>query len=130
MPVPRTLKPEETRKCHLLTMMPVHKPRGEQLRLDSDRRNFAMTIHRRSALKGLAATGVGTAIFGAPAVLRGEVDPIRVGFLTVKTGPLASGGIQMEEGLTLYLKERNSTLSGRPVQACQSALLHRAACRL
>jgi branched-chain amino acid transport system substrate-binding protein len=97
-------------------MMPGHKRRGEQLRLASDRRNFAMTIHRRSALKGLAATGVGTAIFGAPGVLRGEVDPIRVGFLTVKTGPLASGGIQMEEGLTLYLKERNSTLSGRPVQ--------------
>ena len=73
-----------------------------------------MTIHRRSALKGLAATGVG--IFGAPAILRGEIEPIRIGFLTVKTGPLASGGIQMEEGLTLYLKERNSTLSGRPVQ--------------
>jgi branched-chain amino acid transport system substrate-binding protein len=75
-----------------------------------------MTIHRRSALKGLAATGVGTVIFGAPAVLRGAVDPIRVGFLTVKTGPLASGGIQMEEGLTLYLKERGGVLSGRPVQ--------------
>jgi branched-chain amino acid transport system substrate-binding protein len=74
-----------------------------------------MTIHRRSALKGLAATGVGTVIFGVPAVLRGEVDPIRVGFLTVKTGPLASGGIQMEEGLTLYLKERSGVLSGRPV---------------
>ena len=73
-----------------------------------------MTIHRRSALKGLAATGTG--IFGAPAILRAGIEPIRIGFLTVKTGPLASGGIQMEEGLTLYLKERNSTLSGRPVQ--------------
>src|SRR5262249_37403661 len=30
--------------------------------------------------------------------------------------PLASGGIQMEQGLTLYLKERNNTLAGRPVQ--------------
>ena len=73
-----------------------------------------MTIHRRSALKGLAATG--TAIFGAPAILRAGIEPIRIGFLTVKTGPLASGGIQMEEGLALYLKERNNTLSGRPVQ--------------
>jgi branched-chain amino acid transport system substrate-binding protein len=36
--------------------------------------------------------------------------------LTVKTGPLASGGLQMEQGLTLYLKERNNTLAGRPVQ--------------
>jgi hypothetical protein len=60
-----------------------------------------MTIHRRSALKGLAATGTG--IFGAPAILRAGMGPIRIGFLTVKTGPLASGGIQMEEGLTLYL---------------------------
>ena len=73
-----------------------------------------MTIHRRSALKGLAATGTG--IFGAPAILCAGIEPIRIGFLTVKTGPLASGGIQMEEGLTLYLKERDSTLCGRPVQ--------------
>ena len=43
-------------------------------------------------------------------------SPMRVGFLTVKTGPLASGGLQMEQGLTLYLKERNNTLAGRPVQ--------------
>jgi len=40
---------------------------------------------------------------------------MRIGFLTVKTGPLAAGGIQMEEGLTLYLKERGNTLAGRPV---------------
>ena len=73
-----------------------------------------MTIHRRSALKGLAATGTG--IFGAPSILRAGIEPIRIGFLTVKTGPLASGGIQMEQGLTLYLKEPNSTLCGRPVQ--------------
>jgi hypothetical protein len=41
---------------------------------------------------------------------------MKIGFLTVKTGPLASGGIQMEQGLTLYLKERNNVLAGRPVQ--------------
>jgi branched-chain amino acid transport system substrate-binding protein len=41
---------------------------------------------------------------------------MRVGFLTVKTGPLASGGLQMEQGLALYLKERNNMLAGRPVQ--------------
>jgi branched-chain amino acid transport system substrate-binding protein len=75
-----------------------------------------MTIHRRSALKGLAAAGVGTAVVGAPAILRADIGPIRVGFLTVKTGPLASGGIQMEEGLTLYLQERNRTLGGRQVE--------------
>ena len=72
-----------------------------------------MRIHRRTLLKGVAAAGLGIA---APAVLRAQTGPMRIGFLTVKTGPLASGGIQMEEGLILYLKERNNTLAGRPVE--------------
>jgi branched-chain amino acid transport system substrate-binding protein len=72
-----------------------------------------MRIHRRTLLKGVAAAGLGVA---APAVLRAQTGPMRIGFLTVKTGPLASGGIQMEEGLILYLKERNNTLAGRPVE--------------
>jgi len=42
--------------------------------------------------------------------------PLRLGFLTVKTGPLAAGGRQMEEGITLFLKERNYTLGGRKVE--------------
>jgi branched-chain amino acid transport system substrate-binding protein len=64
-------------------------------------------------LKGVAAAGLGVAV---PAVLRAQTGPMRIGFLTVKTGPLASGGIQMEEGLLLYLKERNNMLAGRPVE--------------
>ena len=43
-------------------------------------------------------------------------EPLRVGFLTVRTGPLAAGGRQMEEGINLFLKERNNTLAGRKVQ--------------
>ncbi len=42
--------------------------------------------------------------------------PLKIGFLTVRTGPLAAGGRQMEEGINLFLKERNGTLSGRKVQ--------------
>src|ERR1043166_3389259 len=72
-----------------------------------------MRSHRRTVLKGLAATAFSVA---APAVLRAQTGPMRVGFLTVKTGPLASGGLQMEQGLTLHLKERNNPLAGRPVQ--------------
>jgi len=75
-----------------------------------------MSLGRRAVLKGLAASGAGAAILGAPAILHAQAGPIRIGFLTVKTGPLASGGIQMEQGLTLYLKERNNMLGGRPVQ--------------
>jgi branched-chain amino acid transport system substrate-binding protein len=75
-----------------------------------------MTIKRRTVLKGLLGAGVGVAALGAPNVLRAQGSPMRIGFLTVKTGPLASGGIQMEQGLALYLKERNNMLAGRPVQ--------------
>src|SRR3954464_4636756 len=43
-------------------------------------------------------------------------EPLRVGFLTVRTGPLAAGGRQMEEGIKLFLRERSTTLSGRKVE--------------
>ena len=41
---------------------------------------------------------------------------IRIGLLTVKTGPLAQGGIQMEQGIALYLKHRDHKLAGRPAE--------------
>jgi branched-chain amino acid transport system substrate-binding protein len=40
---------------------------------------------------------------------------IRLGLMTVKTGPLASGGIDMERALVMYLRERNNTLAGRKI---------------
>ena len=42
-------------------------------------------------------------------------EPLRIGFLTVRTGPLAAGGRQMEEGINLLLKERNYAFAGRKV---------------
>jgi branched-chain amino acid transport system substrate-binding protein len=72
-----------------------------------------MNVQRRAVLKSMLGA---SALIAAPAILRAQSGPMRVGFLTVKTGPLASGGIQMEQGLTLYLKERNNMLAGRPVQ--------------
>ncbi|HEX2135573.1 MAG TPA: twin-arginine translocation signal domain-containing protein, partial [Microvirga sp.] len=75
-----------------------------------------MTVERRTVLKGLLGAGVGAAALGAPAVLRAQAAPIRVGFMTVKTGPLASGGIQMEQALLLWLKEHGNKLGGRPVE--------------
>ena len=50
------------------------------------------------------------------ATAHAQQEPLRIGFLTVRTGPLAAGGRQMEEGINLFLKERNSTLAGRKVQ--------------
>jgi len=43
-------------------------------------------------------------------------EPLRIGFLTVKTGPLAAGGKQQEEGAALFLKERSGTIVGRKVE--------------
>jgi len=43
-------------------------------------------------------------------------EPLRIGFLTVRTGPLAAGGKQQEEGAALFLKERNGVIAGRKVE--------------
>jgi branched-chain amino acid transport system substrate-binding protein len=73
-----------------------------------------MSIKRRTVLKGLAATGA-MAVY-APAVLRAQGAAFKIGLLTVKTGPLAQGGIQMEQGIATFLKEKNNTLSGRKIE--------------
>jgi branched-chain amino acid transport system substrate-binding protein len=72
-----------------------------------------MTIERRTILKGIVGAGT---LIAAPAILRAQSGPMKIGFLTIKTGPLASGGIQMEQGLTVFFKERNNMLAGRPVE--------------
>ena len=68
------------------------------------------SLSRRGFLVG---TGF-AALPWAPAIAQSE--PARIGLLTVKTGPLAQGGIQMEQGLTLFLKDRDNTLAGRKVE--------------
>lgn len=49
-------------------------------------------------------------------VASAQSDVLRIGLLTVKTGPLASGGIDMELALKMYLNERNNTLAGVKTQ--------------
>ncbi len=57
------------------------------------------------------------ALIAFPAALaQAPGEPIRIGFLTVRTGALAAGGKQMEEGINLFMKERNSTIAGRKVE--------------
>jgi branched-chain amino acid transport system substrate-binding protein len=53
---------------------------------------------------------------GLPSWSQAQPEPIRIGFLTVRSGPLAAGGKQMEEGIQLFLKERNHTIAGRKVE--------------
>ncbi len=70
-------------------------------------------VNRRTFLAGTAA-GAAAATMGMPAIAQGA--PFKIGLLTVKTGPLAQGGIQMEQGLATLLKEKNNTLAGRKVE--------------
>lgn len=50
----------------------------------------------------------------APAMA--EQTPIKVGFMTVRSGALAAGGKQMEQGIEFCLNERGGKMGGRPVQ--------------
>ena len=70
-------------------------------------------IDRRSFLVGTAAVAAATTL-PLPAFAQGK--PVKIGLLTVKTGPLAAGGIQMEQGLTRFMKDRSYTLAGRKVE--------------
>ena len=74
-----------------------------------------MTVKRRSVLKGMLATGASAAALKMPAV-HAQGAPFKIGLLTVKTGPLAQGGIQMEQGIATYLKEKSHTLADRKVE--------------
>jgi branched-chain amino acid transport system substrate-binding protein len=74
-----------------------------------------MALTRRRFIQ---ATGAGCAVsaLGIPAIVRAQSEPIRLGLMTVKTGPLASGGIDMERALIQFLRERDNTLAGRKVE--------------
>jgi branched-chain amino acid transport system substrate-binding protein len=74
-----------------------------------------MVVKRRTVLKGLLASGASAAAIKMPAV-HAQSAPFKIGLLTVKTGPLAQGGIQMEQGIAAFLKEKGSTLAGRKVE--------------
>jgi branched-chain amino acid transport system substrate-binding protein len=72
---------------------------------------MALIVDRRTFVAGTAAAA---AFPWAPAVA--QAASARIGLLTVKTGPLAQGGIQMEQGISVFLKQKNSTLAGRKVE--------------
>src|SRR5689334_19372488 len=71
-----------------------------------------------SAISRRALLGAGAAIGVMPSwrARAQSSEPLRIGFLTVKTGPLAAGGAQQEEGAALFLKERNGMIGGHKVE--------------
>src|SRR5262245_59585334 len=87
----------------------------EPHRGDKGRNAMSRKVTRR---KFMAATAVGAAAaafkFPTPAIA--QAAPFKLGLLTVKTGPLAQGGIQMEQGIVTFLKEKNYTFAGRKVE--------------
>ncbi|HTL64651.1 MAG TPA: ABC transporter substrate-binding protein [Pseudolabrys sp.] len=72
-------------------------------------------VSRRKFMAGTAA-GVAAAAFNFPMPAIAQAAPFKLGLLTVKTGPLAQGGIQMEQGVLTYLKEKDYTMAGRKVE--------------
>src|SRR3982074_3395159 len=74
-----------------------------------------MKISRRQFVGSVA--GAGLASMAAPDLSFSQNSgPRRVGPLAAKTGPLASGGIDMELALAMFLKERDNTLTGRKIE--------------
>jgi branched-chain amino acid transport system substrate-binding protein len=70
-------------------------------------------INRRKFLASTAA-GAAASALAMPAIA--QAAPFKIGLMTVKTGPLAQGGIQMEQGISVLLKEKNNVLAGRKVE--------------
>jgi branched-chain amino acid transport system substrate-binding protein len=58
----------------------------------------------------------GVSSLGLSLGVKAQAGPMRLGLMTVKTGPLASGGIDMERALVQYLKEHNGAMGGRKVE--------------
>ena len=73
--------------------------------------NSKQGLSRRALLAGAAA---GT--LPMRRAFAQSAEPLKIGFLTVDTGPLAAGGKQQEEGAALFLQERGGLIAGRKVE--------------
>src|SRR6202165_515731 len=91
----------------------INQKRSAGSKQETSGRN-TMGISRRGFGSGVAGIGLSSVV--APIRGRAAEGPIRIGLLTVKTGPLASGGIDMEHALIMFLKERDYMMSGRKVE--------------
>src|SRR6201995_5206104 len=69
----------------------------------------------RRAFLAAGAAGAAAAKFGVARAIA-QAAPLKIGPLTVKTGPLAQGGVKMERGLAVFLKEKANTLAGRRIE--------------
>src|SRR5215469_4861136 len=70
-------------------------------------------LRRRALLVSAAGAALATQL-PRPAIAQDA--PLKIGLLTVKTGPLVQGGLQMEQGISLFLKHRSNKLAGRAAE--------------
>jgi branched-chain amino acid transport system substrate-binding protein len=80
---------------------------------EDDMATRSSKFSRRKFLAGSSALA-GSAAFPMPAIA--QAPAVKVGLMTVKTGPLAAGGQHMEAGITAFLKEKDFTLAGRKIE--------------
>jgi branched-chain amino acid transport system substrate-binding protein len=74
---------------------------------------MTLRVGRRKLLGGDAAAAL---VANLPMPALAQARPIKIGLLTVKTGPLAQGGIQMEQGTRLFLKDSGDKLAARATE--------------
>jgi branched-chain amino acid transport system substrate-binding protein len=73
-------------------------------------------VSRRALLAGSASGAAAAALGRFPTPAVAQAASIKIGLLTVKTGPLAQGGVQMEQGVQTFLKEKDNMMAGRKVE--------------
>ena len=64
---------------------------------------------------GILSALVLSAVVGTVGAQAQDKGPVKVGFLTVKSGALAAGGRQMEEGLKLCIDQHHGEMAGRKI---------------
>jgi branched-chain amino acid transport system substrate-binding protein len=72
-------------------------------------------LRRQISISALGAAALALTCGGALHA-QPSTAPLKVGLMTVKSGPAAALGQQMEDGLRMFLREHNNTLAGRPIE--------------
>ncbi len=76
---------------------------------------MSIKVSRRNFMAATAA-GAAAATFKFPTPALAQSAPFKLGLLTVKTGGLAQGGIQMEQGVRVWLAQHGNKMAGRKVE--------------
>src|SRR6266849_9033255 len=90
----------------------------QRKRQTSDTHREKQRMSARKSLSGISRrmvvkAGAFISVYPAPQLLAQTLDPLKIGFLTVLTGPLAAGGQQQQEGAGFFLSERDGMIAGR-----------------